>query len=148
MDIPHPEYSLEGLILKLKLQYFAHDANRRLIGKISHAGKDWGQREKRASEDEMTRWHHWCSEQNLGQTQGDGEGQGILPCCSLWGCKESVTTGRLNNNNHHCISTSVDRLLCCLDILTIMNSSAISIHVKVLNIFVSWEYEWNGWIRG
>ena len=33
MDIPHPEYSLEGLILKLKRQYFAHGANRWLIGK-------------------------------------------------------------------------------------------------------------------
>ena len=43
------EYSLEGLMLKLKLQYF------RLIGKKRDVGKDWGQKEKRAAEDEMVR---------------------------------------------------------------------------------------------
>ena len=36
----NPEYSLEGLMLKLKLQYFGHDAKNRLIGKGSDAGKD------------------------------------------------------------------------------------------------------------
>ena len=36
----NPEYSLEGLMLKLKLQYFGHDAKNRLIGKDSDAGKD------------------------------------------------------------------------------------------------------------
>ena len=35
----------------------------------------------------------------LGQTSRDGEGQGRLACCSLWGHKYSDTTGRLNNNN-------------------------------------------------
>ena len=43
------EDSLEGLMLKLKLQYF------RLIGKKRDVGKDWGQKEKRAAEDEMVR---------------------------------------------------------------------------------------------
>ena len=36
----------------------------------------------------------------LGQTSGDGEGQGGLLCCSLWGHKELDTTGRLNNSNY------------------------------------------------
>ena len=36
---------------------------------------------------------------NLGQTPGDGEGQGGLVCCSPWGSKELDTTGQLNNNN-------------------------------------------------
>ena len=36
----NPEYSLEGLMPKLKLQYFGHDASRRVIGKIPDAGKD------------------------------------------------------------------------------------------------------------
>ena len=40
-----PKYSLEGLMLKLKLQYFGHpDANSQLIGKVPYAGKDWGRR--------------------------------------------------------------------------------------------------------
>ena len=34
------------------------DANSQLIGKDPDAGKDWGQKEKRASEDEMAGWHH------------------------------------------------------------------------------------------
>ena len=47
----------------------------------------------------MAGWHHRCNEHELGQTPGDGGGQGGLACCSPWGQKESDTTGRLNNNN-------------------------------------------------
>ena len=47
----------------------------------------------------MVGWYHRCNGHDLGQTSGDGEGQGGLACCSPWGCKESDTTGRLNNNN-------------------------------------------------
>ena len=49
-----PEYSLERVRLKLKLQYFGPpDAKNRLIGKDPDAGKDWRQDEKGATEDEM-----------------------------------------------------------------------------------------------
>ena len=75
------------------------DAKSQLIGKVPDAGKDWGQKEKRALEDEMAGWHHWCNGHELGQTSGDGEGQGGLVCCSPWGCKESDTSGRLNSND-------------------------------------------------
>ena len=51
-----PGISLEGLMLKLKLQYFGHLM--RLIGKDSDAGRDWGQEEKGTTEDEMAGWHH------------------------------------------------------------------------------------------
>ena len=44
------------------------------------------------AEDEMVGWHHQCNGHELGQTPGDGEGQGGLACC-----KKSDTTGRLNN---------------------------------------------------
>ena len=71
-----------------------------LIGKVPDAGKDW-EKEKRASEDEMAGRHHWYNEHELGQTPGDGEGQGGLSCCSPWGCKKLNTTGQLNNNNNH-----------------------------------------------
>ena len=43
-----PEYSLEGLMLKLKLQYLGHP----------DAGRDWGQEEKGMTEDEIVGWHH------------------------------------------------------------------------------------------
>ena len=45
--------------------------NRRLIGKVPDVGKDWGQKEKRASEDEMTGWCNQCNEHELGQTPKD-----------------------------------------------------------------------------
>ena len=48
------EYSLEGLMLKMKLQYFGHIMQRAgLIGKDPDAGRDWGQEEKGTTEDEM-----------------------------------------------------------------------------------------------
>ena len=50
-----PEYSLEGLMLKLKLQYFGPDVKNWLIGKKPDAGKDWGQEEKGLTEDEVVR---------------------------------------------------------------------------------------------
>ena len=52
------EYALEGLMLKLKLQYFGHLMLSQLIGKDSDAERDWGQEEKGTTEDEMVGWHH------------------------------------------------------------------------------------------
>ena len=49
--------SLEGLMLKLKLQYFGH-LMQRVDSKDSDAGRDWGQEEKGTTEDEMAGWHH------------------------------------------------------------------------------------------
>ena len=52
-----PEYSLEGLMLKL--WYFGHLKQRaNSFGKDPDAGKDWRQEEKGIMEDEMVRWHH------------------------------------------------------------------------------------------
>ena len=45
---------------------------------IPDAGKDGGQKQKKASEDDMAGWHHRCNGHELGQTSGDGEGQGGL----------------------------------------------------------------------
>ena len=85
----NPEYSWEGLMLKLKLQYFGpSDVNSWLIGKFPDAEKDWGQKEKRASEDGITGWHHWCNGHALGQTLEDGEKQRDLVCCTM-GCMGS-----------------------------------------------------------
>ena len=54
----NPEYSLEGLMLKLKLHHFGHLMQSWLIEKDPEAGKDWGQEEKGVAEDEMVGWHH------------------------------------------------------------------------------------------
>ena len=55
----NPEYSLEALILKLKLQYFGPpDAKNPFIGKDSDLGKDGEQEEKETTEDEMVGWCH------------------------------------------------------------------------------------------
>ena len=48
--------------------------NSQLIGKVPDAGKDRGQKERRASEDEMAGWRHRSNGHELGQTPGDGEG--------------------------------------------------------------------------
>ena len=54
----NPEYSLEGVMWKLKLQYFAHFMQRVDSLKKTDAGRDWGQVEKGTTEDEMAGWHH------------------------------------------------------------------------------------------
>ena len=53
-----PGCSLEGMMLKLNLQYFGHLMERVLIGKDPDAGRDWGQEEKGMTENEMAGWHH------------------------------------------------------------------------------------------
>ena len=83
------------------LVFWSSDVNSWLLGKVPDAGKDWRQKEQRASEDEMAGWHHWCNGHELGQTSGDGEGQGGLACCSSWGCKKSETTVWLKDNNKY-----------------------------------------------
>ena len=54
----NPEYSLEGLMLKLKLQYFGHLVQRVDSLEKTDAGRDWEQEEKGPMEDEMAGWHH------------------------------------------------------------------------------------------
>ena len=76
----NPKCSLEGLMMKLKLQYFGHLMQRTdsfektlMLGKI---------------EGRKRRGHHQLNEHEFEQTPGDSEGQGSLACCSPWGCKE------------------------------------------------------------
>ena len=67
-----------------------------LIGKDSDAGRDWGQKEKGMTEDEMAGWHHRLNGHEFEWTSGVGDGQGGLACCGSLGCKESDTTEQLN----------------------------------------------------
>ena len=89
-----PGCSLEGLMLKLKLQYFGHLMRRAdsfektlMLGKIEDRKRRGRQR---------IRWHHLLDGHGFGWTPGVGDGQGGLACCSSWGHKESDTTERLN----------------------------------------------------
>ena len=54
----NPGISLEGMMLKLKLQYFGHLTRRVDSLEKTDAGRDWGQEEKGTTEDEMAGWHH------------------------------------------------------------------------------------------
>ena len=95
----NPAYSLEGLMLKLKLQYFGHLMWRAdSLENTLISGKGWRQEEKGMREDEMVGWHHWLKGHEFEQAPGNGEGQGSLVCCRPWGYKESDTTEQLNNN--------------------------------------------------
>ena len=95
----NPEYSLEVLMVKLKLQYFGYLMWRFDSGKDLNARKDWGQEEKGATEDEMVEWYHWLKGHEFEQTQRDSDGQRSLTYFSPWGPKESDTTWWVNNNN-------------------------------------------------
>ena len=90
------EYSLEGLMLKLKLYCFGPLMRRTdSLEKDPDAGKDWRQ-EKGVTEDEMVGWHHRLDGHEFEQALRVGERQGSLECCSPWGHKEADTTEQLN----------------------------------------------------
>ena len=61
-----------------------------LIGKDPDAGRDWGQKEKGMTEDEMAGWHHWLYGHEFEWTLGDGDGQGGLACCNSWVVKSQT----------------------------------------------------------
>ena len=64
------EYSLEGLVLKLKLPIlWSPDTNSWLTWKDPDAGKDWRWEEKRTTEDEMVGWHHCSLDLSLSKFQ-------------------------------------------------------------------------------
>ena len=92
----NPEYSLEGLILKLKFQYFGHlmwraDSLEKtlMLGKIEC-------RRRRGWQDETVGWHHQLSGHEFEQTLGAGDRQGDLACYSPWDRKELDMTEQLN----------------------------------------------------
>ena len=60
------------------------DAKNWLLGKDPDAGKDWRQKEKGMTEDEMVGWHHQLNGHEFEQALGVGGGQGSLTCCSPW----------------------------------------------------------------
>ena len=86
-----PGCSLEGLMLKLKLQYFGHLMQRTdLLEKILMLGKIEGGRRRGR---QRLRWLDGITDS---VDMGVGDGLASLACCSPWGCKESDTTEQLN----------------------------------------------------
>ena len=86
------EYSLEALMLKLKLQYFGHLMQRTdslektlMLGKIEDERRG-RQRVRRVG------WYHRLDGHGFEWTPGVGDGQGGLACCGSWGRKESDMT--------------------------------------------------------
>ena len=81
-----PEYSLEGLMIKLKSHTLATCCE-----ELIHWKRPWCWERLRvgkgATEDEMVGWHHQLNGHEFEQTPGDSEGQGSLSCCSPWGCR-------------------------------------------------------------
>ena len=84
-----PEYSLEGLMLKLKLQYFGHLMQRTdLFEKTLMLGKIEDRRRRGMTEDGLVGWHHQCNNgHEFEWTLGVGDVQGGLACCSPWVAK-------------------------------------------------------------
>ena len=84
----NPDYSLEGLLLKLKLEYLGHLMWRAdSWEKTLMLGKIEGRRRRGVTEGEMVGWHHWLNGYEFEQILEDGEGQERL----VWGCKEVDT---------------------------------------------------------
>ena len=81
-----PEYFLEGLMLKLKLQYFGclmwRTDSLQKLNVDPDAGRYWRQEEKGTTEDEIVGWHHRLNGRKFEETLGVGEEQGSLVCCS------------------------------------------------------------------
>ena len=90
-----PDYSLEGLMLKLKLQYFGY-----LMQRTDSLERPWCWEGLTAGgEGDDRGWYGWMESPTwceFEQALGIGDGQGSLACCSPWGCKELDMTEQLN----------------------------------------------------
>ena len=96
----NPEYSSEGLMLKLKLQYSGHLMWRtNSLEKDPDDRKDWRQEDNGMSEDEMVGWHYQLNGYEFEQALRVVDGQGRLACYRPWGLKESDMTEWLNWRN-------------------------------------------------
>ena len=86
-----PGCSLEGMMLKLKLQYFGHLMRRVDLLEKTLIWEGLGQEEKGTTEDEMAGWHHRLDGREFEWTPGAGDGQGGLVCCVIHRVTKSRT---------------------------------------------------------
>ena len=98
-------YSLEGLMLKLKLQYFGYPMQRaESLEKTMLLGKIEGRRRRGQ---QRIRWLYGITDSmdmSLSKLRENGERQGSLACCSPWGCKESDMTEQLSFSQYFVLS--------------------------------------------
>ena len=122
-----PEYSLEGLMLKLKLQYFGHlmqrtDSLEKTL-MLGHIEGRWRRGRQRM------RWLDGITDSmdmSLRKLRQFGDGEGSLACCSLWGCKESDTTERLNWTGIRFLNLNVSFLFqACASFLSLLQGKII-----------------------
>ena len=93
------DYSLEGLMLKRKLQYSGHlirraDSLEKTLMLETTEGK-----KRRRRQDKMVGWHHRFNGHEFEQTPGDSKGRGSLARRRPWECRVGTQLKRLNNNN-------------------------------------------------
>ena len=112
-----PEYSLEGLMLKLKLQYFGHLMRRAdsfektlMLRKIEGERRRGRQRMRLAIQQRLDGITDSMDMSLNKFRELVGDGQGGLACCSSWGCKESDTTEWLNWTELLHTSTLAERI--------------------------------------
>ena len=102
-----PGCSLEGLMLKLKLQYFGHLMRR--VGSLEKTMMLGGIKR-------TTGWDGWMASPTrwtwIWVTPGVGDGQGGLACCNSWGCKQSDTTEQLNSTVLLVLARSISCRIC------------------------------------
>ena len=88
-----PEYTLEGLMLELKLQYFGHLMQRTdSLKNTLMMGKIEGKRRRGQQNVRLVGWHHQLNAHEFEQAPVVIHRQGTLACCSSWGHKESDRT--------------------------------------------------------
>ena len=91
-----PGISLEGMMLKLKLQYIGH-----LMRRVDSLEKTLMLRKiesmrRRGWQKIMVRWHHWLDRHEFEQALWVGDRQGSLACCSPWGHRLSTEHANIN----------------------------------------------------
>ena len=92
-----PGYSLEGMMLKLKLQYFGHLMRR--VDSLEKSLMLGGIGGRRRRGQQRMRWLDGITDSmdvSLSELQELVDGQGGLACCDSWGCRELDTTEQLN----------------------------------------------------
>ena len=139
------EYSLEGLMLKLKLRYLKLPT---WSEKLTHWKRPWCWERLRAEGEEGIRgWDGWMAPRTqwtwTWQTSGAGEGQGGLVYCSLCGCEESDTTGQMNNEKPLTVNFWIQENYPNAKIMDFFLSCAISfqgsVNAILLLSFASWK---------
>ena len=129
-----PEYSLEGLMLKLKLQYFGHLIQRAdSLEKTLMLGRIEGRR-RRGWQDEMVGWHHQLNGHGFGWTAGIGDGQGGLACCSPWGHKVGHDWATELTDQIFFIHSFVSGRLGCFPVLAVVPA----VNIRVCVSFEPW----------